>query len=170
MTYLHHVGLLEKLADNVAGVYVSNDVDAHCEAVLHGAELSAELMSAVDRIRAALNSAVEKGGTGAMELGRKFLDKIFGDQAQLQRQCELFAASMVVSTVRLRAVLRDRDVPLYWFRLASLTHAGVLTTALSGLTKTADFMAWSIRELGASYTWYSVLDAAVAPRLGIGMD
>ena len=63
MTYLHHVGLLEKLADNVAQVYVSNDVEAHCDAVLQGAEMSAELGLAVDRIRTALHTAIEKGAT-----------------------------------------------------------------------------------------------------------
>jgi hypothetical protein len=45
-----------------------------------------------------------------------------------------------------------------------LVHAGVLTSALSGISKTTDFMAWSIREFGASYTWYGVVDIHNAPR------
>lgn len=61
VTYLHHVGLLEKLTNNVAAVWVSADVAERCEEVIRGSELSAELLDAVEKIRATLNSMIEKG-------------------------------------------------------------------------------------------------------------
>jgi hypothetical protein len=62
VTYLHHVGILETFADAVAGAYVSQDVENHCDAVLRSAELSEDLLAAVDRIRSTLNAVIEQGG------------------------------------------------------------------------------------------------------------
>ena len=107
---------------------------------------------------------VAQGATGAAQAGKRFLEKIFGDEAWLQQRCELFAACAVISMVQLRSALKDRPVPLYWFRLAALTHAGVLANALSGMSKTSEFLTWSIKELGASYTWNSAVDTHDAPR------
>ncbi|MCK1658602.1 hypothetical protein [Bradyrhizobium sp. 151] len=107
---------------------------------------------------------VAAGETGAAQLGARFLERIFGDKARLRQRCELFAACTVVSMVRLRTIVKDRSVPLHWFRLAALTHAGVLTNALGGMSQTAEFLNWSINELGPSYTWFGIVDTSEAPR------
>ncbi|MEZ2142262.1 hypothetical protein AAE026_08140 [Bradyrhizobium sp. DN5] len=107
---------------------------------------------------------VAAGESGAAQLGLRFLERIFGDKDWLRQRCELFAACAVVSIVRLRRIIKDRSAPLHWFRLASLTHAGVLTNALGGMSRTSDFLNWAIKELGPSYTWFGIVDVAEAPR------
>jgi len=52
---------------------------------------------------------------------------------------ELFSACAVIGFVGLRPTANDPPPPLWWFRLAVLSHAGVLTTALKGIRKSADF-------------------------------
>jgi hypothetical protein len=60
VTYLHHVDLLEALATSVTEVYVSQDVEDHCDAVIAASDSSEELLQRVERIRATLNEAIEK--------------------------------------------------------------------------------------------------------------
>jgi hypothetical protein len=58
---LLYVGILDAFIGSVAQVYVGQEVESHCDAVLRGDELSGDLLNAVERIRATLNAALEKG-------------------------------------------------------------------------------------------------------------
>jgi hypothetical protein len=66
--------------------------------------------------------------------------------------------------VTLRPAANDPPPPLWWFRLAVLSHAGVLTTALRGIKKPADFLKWGARDFGPAYLWHTVVDAYDEPR------
>ena len=61
VVYIHHVGLLDTLTSEIKNVYVHEEVESHFDAVVRGAEASTDLLAAVERIRAALNTAIEKG-------------------------------------------------------------------------------------------------------------
>jgi hypothetical protein len=105
-----------------------------------------------------------QGRKAAGALGTKFLKRLLGDEKWLQSRLELFSACAVIGMVALRPAANDPEPALSWFRLAVLTHAGVLTTALRGLQKTADFLKWSIRDFGSTYLWRTVVDARDEPR------
>jgi len=97
-------------------------------------------------------------------LGVKFLDKLFKDQECLESRCTLFCACAVVAVVKARALFNEQETPLHWFRLAALTHAGVLTDALRDMRKPKGFLDWVTREIGPEYLWHGIVDRADAPR------
>lgn len=59
--YLDHVRLLEPLARSVSAVYVTQDAQERSESMLRFAAQADDLLSTVERIRATLNAALEKG-------------------------------------------------------------------------------------------------------------
>jgi hypothetical protein len=59
VVYLHHVGLLDALAREVKNVFVHEEVESHYDAVIKASEASADLLAAVERIRATLNASIE---------------------------------------------------------------------------------------------------------------
>src|SRR5258705_7254450 len=59
---------------------------------------------------------------------------------------------------RIRSPLIYPAPPLSWYRLAILSHAGVLTTALRGVQKTNNFFKWSARDFGSNYLWHTAVD------------
>jgi hypothetical protein len=81
VTYLHQVGLLEPLTNSVAQVCVSQDVEDHCDAVINAAESSDELLQRVERIRATLNDAIEKGSNVRFS-SRRHLGKVRKDEEE----------------------------------------------------------------------------------------
>ena len=97
-------------------------------------------------------------------LGTQFLDVIFGDSQRLRERCEIFGACAILSTVTLRRLFKEAVAPLYWVRLAALTHASVLTDALRGLSSTSDFLKWAIDGFGPVYHWETLYDRRDAPR------
>ena len=107
---------------------------------------------------------LSKGEKAAAVLGTKFLKCLLGDEKRLQSRLELFCACAVIGTVTLRQVVNDPSPPLSWFRLAILSHAGVLTTALRGIKKPADFFKWSAKDFGGTYLWHVVIDSRDEPR------
>ena len=89
---------------------------------------------------------------------------VFSDESWLKQRCEVFAAGAVVTMVHLRASANAKGVPLHWFRLAGLTHAGLLANTLKGLPRTEDFLKWAVDNLGGSYTWHTAVDLREEPR------
>jgi hypothetical protein len=63
-------------------------------------------------------------------LATNFLKALFDDDELLRHRCQVFTACSILATVNLRRIFTEPVVPLYWFRLAALTHAGLLTEAL----------------------------------------
>jgi hypothetical protein len=61
VTYLYHVGILETFVSVAAAVYVTQEVEDHCDAVIRAEEFSSDLLGSVERIRATLNAGLEKG-------------------------------------------------------------------------------------------------------------
>ncbi len=98
------------------------------------------------------------------QLGTKFLEKLFGDDAMLRRRCEMFSACAIVTTVSLRKTFDEASVPLSWFRLAAFTHAGLLADALCWITDAPDFFKWVVERVGTSFLWYVLYDRRDAPR------
>ncbi|MBI1308959.1 MAG: hypothetical protein GC129_03730 [Proteobacteria bacterium] len=97
-------------------------------------------------------------------LGVRFLDELFKDQERLESRCTLFSACAVAAVVKARALFNEQETPLHWFRLAALTHAGVLTDALRDMRKPKGFLDWVTGELGLEYLWHGIVDRADAPR------
>jgi hypothetical protein len=105
-----------------------------------------------------------KGVQGARALGTKFLERLFGDKKWLTARCEVFSACALMATVALRPFANGTAAPLAWVRLAAFAHAGVLTDALRGLSKTDGFLKWSIEQIGGTYFWHTVVDAQEEPK------
>jgi len=101
---------------------------------------------------------------GFAEIGEKFLEKLFADSEATMARCTIFSACALASIVKLRTVFSEQDVPLYWFRLAALSHAGVLTEALASLRKPDEFFGWAKQQLGADFVWHAAVDVRDAPR------
>ena len=104
------------------------------------------------------------GDRRALTVGRKFLERLFKDEKWLEQRCEVFSACAIISSTRLRGLANRSTAPLYWHRLASFAHAGVLTNALSNITDTAGFLKWAIEGFSGTYTWHAVADVREEPR------
>ena len=61
VTYLYHVGILEAFVGAVGAVYVTQEVEDHCDAVIRAEDFSSELLASVERIRATVHAGLEKG-------------------------------------------------------------------------------------------------------------
>lgn len=105
-----------------------------------------------------------KGDKEAVAVGKEFLERLFDDKNWLRSRCEIFAACTVITSTRVREVLNDPEPPVYWARLAAFSHAGVLTSALSGLAKPAEFYLWTLQQYGPKYSWQTAVDRREAPR------
>jgi hypothetical protein len=104
------------------------------------------------------------GDRRALVLGRRFLERLFKDKRWLKKRCEVFSACVIISSVRLRALANQNNASLYWQRLASFAHAGVVTNALSNIKNTADFLKWALDGFSGAYTWHAVPDIREEPR------
>lgn len=98
------------------------------------------------------------------DLGGAFLEKLFADPSVCKSRCEIFAACALITTVGLRRAARASGAPLFWARLAALTHAGVSADALSGIPDSGSFLRWASRNFAPTYIWYGVVDRREAPR------
>jgi hypothetical protein len=104
------------------------------------------------------------GDRHALAMGRRFLERLFKDASWFKQRCEIFSASVIISSTRLRALVNRNDASLYWHRLASFAQAGVLTNALSNVTNTTGFLKWSLEAFSGTYTWQAVPDVREEPR------
>jgi hypothetical protein len=67
-------------------------------------------------------------------------------------------------TTHLRQKARAPNAPLFWVRLVALSHAGVLTDALSHLPDPQRFLRWSVENFYPDYHWQGLIDRREAPR------
>ncbi|SFJ32621.1 HTH domain-containing protein [Bradyrhizobium sp. cf659] len=104
------------------------------------------------------------GDEAALAMGRRFLERLFKDPSWLGQRCEMFSACAVITSTRLRSLANELNAPLYWFRLAVLAHAGVLTNALSNIKDTTKFLEWAVEAFSGAYTWQAVPDLREEPR------
>jgi hypothetical protein len=98
------------------------------------------------------------------DLGARFLSKLLDEDNGSIGRCTLFSAVAIIATLNLRRNARAVDAPLFWVRLAALSHAGVLTDALARLPDRAGFLRWSAENFYPDYLWHDVVDRRDAPR------
>jgi hypothetical protein len=96
-------------------------------------------------------------------LGARFLEKLF-DKNESASRYNLFATFAMITTVNIRRAVNPPDAPLWWIRLAALSHAGVLTNAKAGMPKSEEFLKWAANIFGPNYVWTTVIDLHNAPR------
>lgn len=92
------------------------------------------------------------------------LQKLFGDEARTTNRCKVLCAAAVATIARLRLVFEEGSIPLFWFRLAALSHAGVVADALGEPGKPDDFLKWVSGQVGAEFAWHTIVDRRDAPR------
>jgi hypothetical protein len=81
------------------------------------------------------------GNCGDLEdVGKKIFENLFSDSDLLKHRCKLFSACVMISSARLRSIGAALESPLFWHRMAALTHAGVLTNALSDIKDAQNFL------------------------------
>lgn len=96
-------------------------------------------------------------------VGTSILNKLFINPGA-ENRFTIFSACAVASTVGLRRIFPEESVPLWWFRLAALSHAGVLTSAFREVQKADDFLRWVADECGPEFIWHTAIDRRDAPR------
>jgi hypothetical protein len=99
-----------------------------------------------------------------VELGEAFLKKLLLEPKKSLGRCNLFCACAMISVTNLRQAAKAANAPLFWVRLAALTHAGVLADALQRLQDTLSFLRWATENRLANYLWHGVIDRRDAPR------
>jgi hypothetical protein len=127
--------------------------------VLLSAEDPFSLLFGFELCRARLSG--HKGFDG---LGVSFLQKLFIDEKRSMDRCNIFSACALLSTISLRRVAKASNAPLFWVRLASLAHAGVLADSLRGMPETEKFLKWASKNFYPAYIWHGVVDRRDAPR------
>jgi len=101
---------------------------------------------------------------GFVDLGTSVLEKLLNPDASVRR-CHVYSALALISGANLRRAAKAPDAPVYWVRLAALTHAGVLADALYRGVEDADgFFEWSKKRFLQNYRWYGLVDLREAPR------
>jgi hypothetical protein len=98
------------------------------------------------------------------KLGSSFLEKLLLEPTRSRARCDVFSAVALIASVHVRAAAEAGRAPLFWVRLAALTHAGVLTDALAGIQDGAGFFKWASVNFYPSYHWHGVVDRREAPR------
>lgn len=100
---------------------------------------------------------------GFIDLGISVLEKLLNADTS-QRRCHIYSALAVISGTMIRRVAKTPNAPVYWVRLAALTHAGVLADALyHGIEDAKKFFEWSQRFF-QHYRWHGLVDLREAPR------
>ncbi len=98
------------------------------------------------------------------QLGVGFLEKLFAKQDESRARCNLFCACATVAMINVRRVTKAFSAPVFWVRLAALTHAGVLAHALRGMSNSEGFMKWAVENFGSQNVWHGMIDRVEAPR------
>jgi hypothetical protein len=98
-----------------------------------------------------------------LRLGTQFLEKLFNPVASLRR-CYVFSAVALMTVTNLRQAAKLPDGPLFWTRLAALTHVGVVTDALGEREDAEEFFHWATEHFYRTYHWYTMIDRREAPR------
>jgi hypothetical protein len=98
-----------------------------------------------------------------LHLGTQILEKLF-DPAASMRRCCVFSAIALMTVTNLRQAAKLPDAPLFWTRLAALTHAGVVTDALGEREDAEEFFHWASEHFYPTYRWHTMIDRREAPR------
>ncbi len=61
VTYLDYVGILEPMTRNVAAAFIPHEVGEHTKGMLEYADLTEDILEAIERIRATISSALDEG-------------------------------------------------------------------------------------------------------------
>jgi len=104
-----------------------------------------------------------KKSRAVIELGTSFLSKLLLDERTSRARCNIFSACAIISMTNIRRAAKAANAPLFWARLAALSHAGVLTDALRGVGDTKGFLRWSMQNWLPNYLWHGVIDRRDAP-------
>jgi hypothetical protein len=96
-------------------------------------------------------------------IGTRVLNKLFGSMDALTRRCELLSAGTVISYGRLSRLAEWRSAPLYWRRLAALSHAGVVADALGQMSQPDRFREWALKNVGPEFYWRFLSDRREGP-------
>lgn len=99
-----------------------------------------------------------------VEIGGVALEKLVANAAIAKERAELYAASIVITYAGLRRHSSARAAPLYWRRLATFAHAGVITNALFRKVDAKAFHDWALKNFGALFYWGTTSDRRIAPR------
>lgn len=99
-----------------------------------------------------------------IDLGASFLNKLFGDPVAAERRFKIFAACALIATIGVRSAAKASSAPVFWARLGSLAHAGVLADALCAMPDAPGFLGWATRNFYAIYVWHGVVDRRESPR------
>lgn len=99
-----------------------------------------------------------------LDLGSRALERLFGDKQKAMTRCTVFCAAVVTAITRARLIFQEESAPLFWFRLAVFSHAGVVTDAMGHMADADDFLKWANEQVGPQYVWYSIVDRWESPR------
>jgi hypothetical protein len=97
------------------------------------------------------------------DLGASFLERLLLD-AEAENRHYIFSACALISSLRIRRSARASGFPVFWARLAALSHAGVLADALAGMPDAKEFFRWASEHFYPSYAWHCAVDLRDAPR------
>jgi len=80
-----------------------------------------------------------------VQLGERFLDRLFSDFSRLQAASEIFGTAFVIATAHLARHERLRRTPAFWRRLVAATHAS-LVVRVSGVVDATnkELLAWAL--------------------------
>lgn len=105
---------------------------------------------------------IEKGSEWE-SIGTQALSKLFDTPEALEKRCQLLAAGVIISSAGLARRAFWKKAPLYWRRLAALSHAAVLADMLAGMPKPEAFLTWASNHLSADYYWQALMDRREGP-------
>lgn len=84
--------------------------------------------------------------------GARILQKLFGDMKRLEMACDIFGAIFVIATAHLAEHETLRHRPVYWRRIAAVSHAAlVLRTLGIGNNESDPLLPWAYRWKGQTY-------------------
>jgi hypothetical protein len=98
-----------------------------------------------------------------LRLGTQLLEKLV-DPTASTRRCFVFSAIALMTVTNLRQAAKLPDAPLFWTRLAALTHAGVVADALGEREDAEQFFRWAAEHFYPAYRWHTMIDRREAPR------
>lgn len=99
-----------------------------------------------------------------VQLGANFLEKLFGNAELSQRRFEVFSACAIITVNKVHQFAKAADKPVFWTRLAALTHARVLANGLGHLPDSQGFLKWSTSNFWPQYFWGGLADRRISPK------
>ena len=98
------------------------------------------------------------------ELGDLFLQKLLPYEGENKNRCHVFSGCAIIAMATIRRRAKATGRPVFWSRLAALTHAGVLCDGLGASPDAEKFFQWATENYGPTSLWHNVVDRREAPR------